>query len=150
MILKSVTFNKFFCRFLGGLLALLGFASCDDDVVMYGTPVDTFKPMGSYDIKGVVTDERGNAVSGATMLLRNEVVDGEWVTIYDADVRTDADGKYQLVGSAVANSKVRIVCRPDDKVFYADSVEIVLENPEYNGGNIGTAKAEENFTLRTK
>lgn len=76
---------------IGGLLALLGFSSCDkigDEPCEYGTPNADYKMMGT------VTDEAGNPLKGI-QVAKEELDKGNKYPLRDT-VYTDASGKFSF------------------------------------------------------
>ncbi len=64
---QSSKWLRAFNVFLSSILALLGYTSCGESSVEYGTPY------AKYEIKGKVTDkENKNAVSGARVIVKAE------------------------------------------------------------------------------
>lgn len=62
---QSSKWLRAFNVFLSSILALLGYTSCGESSVEYGTPY------AKYEIKGKVTDkENKNAVSGARVIVK--------------------------------------------------------------------------------
>lgn len=73
-------------RLLSGAMVLLGFASCDDDKVMYGSPSVKFQ------VKGKVTSDIGTPLEGIQVIVRanwDNNSQGRADTIY-----TDAKGEF--------------------------------------------------------
>lgn len=60
----SIRVKNLFESLLAGAVSLLGFSNCDNQEVMYGTP------MSFYEIKGTVTDETGRPVDGTRVIMR--------------------------------------------------------------------------------
>lgn len=146
--------NKKFVKFMGRisamLLALLGFAACDeysgkDTPVMYGTP------NGTYEVKGKVTTEDGApvedaiiTVSGAAHYNPNDVFMAE----------SDANGGYSVSGYGDPKKRKKVVCRPADDDLEPDSTIIELEYIDDGKGSdswyAGHADATVNFKLKSK
>lgn len=80
---------------LSALLALLGFGSCDKiGADEYGSPYL------EYQVKGQVTDEKGNPIEGIRVMVENETYgfsvnhDGLWKHAFADTVYTDANGRF--------------------------------------------------------
>ncbi len=129
---------------LAGALTLLGFSSCGDDELMYGTPTSY------YEIKGTVKTEAGNRVEGAQVIMRT--LDGKNAHTYPQDiVTTDSKGEYLLKTSGWPNPNIRIVCRPQDNTLEADSVDMSVSFKDADGiWDRGTARETVDFTLKFK
>lgn len=78
---------------IGGLLALLGFSSCDliDPKCEYGCP------NADYKVLGTVTDEAGNPLKGI-QVAKEEIKEGDEFPIRDT-VYTDESGKYTFAAN---------------------------------------------------
>lgn len=139
------------CAFL---LALMGF-SCsslevDDEeemLLMYGCPT------GSYEVKGMVTNEEGKPVSDAIIRVTDEHNRSDSY-VFESDT-TDAQGFYTATGTHVSYKKIKIVCLPQDGIHKADSTLVELEykkaeNKEDHFWYVGHAETTVNFTLKKK
>ena len=79
---------------IGGLLALLGFSSCDkigNNACEYGVP------NADYKVLGTVTDEAGNPLKGI-QVAKEEIKKGDELPIRDT-VYTDENGKYTFAAN---------------------------------------------------
>lgn len=87
---QSSKWLRAFNVFLSSILALLGYTSCGESSVEYGTPY------AKYEIKGKVTDkENKNAVSGARVIVKALNRDLRPLSSYFTDtVYTDKEGNY--------------------------------------------------------
>lgn len=131
-----------------GMLAMLGFPSCDNEVEdMYGTVYSKF------EINGEVTDENGNPVDDAMVIVRSLSTEDGFETAYGCDtVKTETSGKYIVTGSGT-QSKVRVVAQDPSGKLEADSTEVNLDYKNIDSKNIwGRYKADAtvNFKLKEK
>jgi len=131
---------------LSSIIAMLGFSACGNEELMYGTPT------GTFEVKGTVTDSDGSPMSGAYVIHRRGI-HGDQTAGYslpgDTAV-TGSNGSYILSGEAYDQS-IKLVCKPNNNEFEADSTNIPLR---FTGGNgewdKGHADAIQDFTLRKK
>lgn len=79
---------------IGGLLALLGFSSCDG----IGPKCEYGTPNADYKVLGTVTDEAGNPLKGI-QVAKEETAKGRDYTLRDT-VYTDEGGKYLFEDNA--------------------------------------------------
>lgn len=133
------------------LLGLLGFSSCDDNgsnLCMYGTP------NGSFELKGTVTDEQGQPVDDAQVIIKEyngyNGTDEQFAAI--DTIGTDENGDYSASGSVFPGSPLRVVCQPGQSNLEADSVTV---KPEFKGKKsdgwyVGHAVIDRDFILKRK
>ena len=144
--MKKITFktSQIISSMIAGTLSILGFSSCDNAECMYGTPT------GHYEIKGTVTEESGQPVEGAKVIMRH--IDNNQTFTYHGDtVVTDSKGDYMLKTSGWPNSKIRMVCKPEDNTFEADSINMTVSFKDSDGvWNHGTARETVDFILKPK
>lgn len=140
----SIRVQSLLGSLLAGAISLLGFSSCGDEEIMYGTPT------GYYEIKGTVKTEAGSSVEGAQVIMRT--LDGKNAHTYPQDiVTTDSKGEYLLKTSGWPNPNIRIVCQPQDNTLEADSVDMSVSFKDADGmWNRGTARETVDFTLKFK
>lgn len=144
---------------LGGILALLGFSSCDNTVIggmaMYG------QPHADFTVKGTVTDEDGNPVEGIRTVVDSYL---EWTdhagyeysqldltdTLY-----TGSDGKVQMKSSIFdAGRLVVTLTDVDGEMNGGTFEEQVIEDLQVNktkegeGWYTGAYEAEFKATLK--
>ena len=144
--MKKITFktSQIISSMIAGTLSILGFSSCDNAECMYGTPT------GHYEIKGTVTEESGQPVEGAKVIMRH--IDNNQTFTYHGDtVVTDDKGDYMLKTSGWPNSKIRMVCKPEDNTLQADSINMTVSFKDSDGvWNHGTARETVDFILKPK
>lgn len=124
------------------LLALLGFAACEGEV-MYGTPT------GSFEIKGKVTTEDGAPVDEAVIVVA-PLEGGNACDVAKAE--SDASGNYLITGTGWPDRQKKVVCTPAVDYLEPDSTVIQLK---YGGKDTddwyqGHADATVNFKLKYK
>lgn len=123
---------------LSGVLALLGYSCSDEKEDMYGTPV------GTYEVKGTVSDAEGNPVSGAKVA--SGLVDSP---VNIDSTLTNSKGEYALKGVIFPTNTLRMICTPSDKDMKADTANVELKFKGGDGSwNRGSAEVEHNFTVR--
>lgn len=144
--MKKITFktSQIISSMIAGTLSLLGFSCSDNAPAMYGTPT------GYYEIKGTVTEESGQPVEGAKVIMRH--IDGNQTFTYHGDtVVTDSKGDYMLKTSGWPNSRIRMVCKPEDNKLEADSIDMTASFKDSDGAwNHGTARETVDFSLKFK
>ncbi|WP_291528000.1 radical SAM-associated putative lipoprotein [Bacteroides sp. UBA939] len=139
-----------FCnRILSGGLALLGFSACDRfAAVEYGMPYCHF------EIKGKVQNELQQPVSGARILVKELLDNGEQLNLYHSDtVYTERNGDYQFLDKYAVpdRRKYRIVCEDVTGEHKSDSTEIQMEpTGPHDGWFEGEDSKEVNFNLKKK
>lgn len=143
--------NRFTAVLFSGIIALLGFSSCEDDggmnVVMYGAPY------GEFEVKGTVTDVDGNPLENTQIITRPVVRDydgNQYVHYYNSDTTyTDAYGNFELNNDNAFSDYLRIVANPANKTLESDSIRQRLN---YSGGDnswyMGKAKITQDFILK--
>lgn len=137
---------------LSGVLALLGYTSCDGGIFGKETPDEYGTPYAKYEIKGKVTDE-GQPVSDARIILRKGQLTGGDAIGFDPvsdTVYVGKDGTYLFEGSGPAYDRLRTVCEDPSGEYKSDSVEVT---PHYRGGDgwyKGGSTDEVNFQLKKK
>ena len=137
---------------LAGLLSLLGFSSCGDADLEYGTPHAT------YEIKGKVTDEAGKPIPDVHVQCSTEYT-RENSHGYDRipAVRTSSDGTYLSRFGEFPTSSIRVVVTDVDGEangsFQPDSVDIIITQKDYKKPSghwdEGTA-TKENISFKLK
>lgn len=110
-------------RTCAALLALLGF-SCsskdDPDIpAMYGCP------MGSFVVKGTVTNEEGTPIPDAVVRVTEPHVDSEMWSISRGE--TNSQGNYSVEEGSVPVESIKIVCLSPGNVYAPDSITVALE-----------------------
>lgn len=132
---------------LAGALSLLGFSSCSDEELMYGTPTSIYETKHCA-IKGTVRTATGSGVEGAQVIMRRLNGKDAYTSPRDI-VTTDGKGDYLIKSDipAVSELRIRIVCRPGDPALEADSIEMKLN---FKGSGSDTASETADFTLKYK
>lgn len=143
----SITAGTIVRAMLAGALTLLGFSSCGDDELMYGTPTSYYETK-HCEIKGTVRTETGSGVEGAQVIMRRLNGKDAYTSPRDI-VTTDSKGDYLIKSdiSDVSELRIRIVCRPADPALEADSIEMKLN---FKGSGSDTARETVDFTLKYK
>lgn len=131
-------------------LAVLGFGCTSDtpdnpEICMYGTPI------GSFEIKGIVTDENNNPVANAEVRVTGPETPSGISSM--ATSNTDAKGTYNAIGAGIPPyGKLKVVCLPGESVLDADStsveVKYVKDKHDKNEWSSGKAEATVNFKLK--
>lgn len=121
MNLKS-KLSALISRFCVAMLALLGYSCGSSSVypdIMYGTPT------GSFEIKGTVTNEKGEPLRDALIRVADPNVDsGIWSI--ERSVTNDG-GNYDINGSWSASDKLKIVCIPPGNAYKTDSITVPVK-----------------------
>lgn len=140
----SIRVKNLFESLLAGAVSLLGFSNCDNQEVMYGTP------MSFYEIKGTVTDETGRPVDGARVIMR--MLDNKKALAVRSDTAfTDSKGGYQILDQTISTRyKIRMVCQPVNDSLEADSINITPSFKDNGDGWTHTARETVDFTLKFK
>lgn len=125
-------------------LAVLGFGCASDNSDMYGTPI------GSFEIKGIVTDENNNPIGNAEVrVTAPELPSGVYSM---ATAKTDSQGNYTAQGTDLPLKNLKVVCLPGESLLNADStsveVKYVKDKHDKNEWNVGKAEATVNFKLK--
>lgn len=138
---------------LAGLLTMLGFnVSCDDERVEYGTPKAT------YQIKGKVKSEQGEAIKGIQVLIEN--IEEVYYIRRDSTL-TKEDGSFDLnMGDFPDKTNTYRVISSDidgsenGGSFESDTTMVTFNSSELRGGkgawNWGSATKEIRITLKKK
>ncbi len=122
------------------LLALLGFSSCSNNELMYGTP------FGSFEMKGSVTDDSGKPISEAE--IRVTYTDMPSGVFSIGSIHTEHNGTYALKENEWASS-LKVVCIPHQTDLQPDSV-IVDMNYKGADGEWYKGHAEEIVDFKLK
>ncbi|MBP3299139.1 MAG: radical SAM-associated putative lipoprotein [Muribaculaceae bacterium] len=145
--MKHFSLSAILARMCAACLALLGFGCSSDDkdpdvLCMYGTPT------GDYEIKGKVSNENGDPVSGASIRATDpHDHSGEFAHIKTV---TGSDGSYSMARSG-DNRMIMVVCTPADRSLEPDSVVVTLDfKGDAKGWNLGHAEQTVDFTLKKK
>lgn len=129
-----------------GMLTLLGFGCDNNGEVMYGTPI------GSFEIKGSVTDENGNEIEGAA--IKVTVPDMPSGVYSFAKGETDGMGQYSVDGETIPYDKMKVVCIPANENLEADSTVVdmkyVRDKHNSDDWNEGHADATVDFKLKKR
>lgn len=120
---------------LAGILALLGFSSCES-TEEYGSP------HAEYTVKGSVTDEKGNALEGIGIYKSIEFQYRKPDTVY-----TNKKGEFEITDLA---KEIKLIAEdvdgPKNGLFKKDSVEVTFSNEDFyekgKGWYKGAAKKE--------
>lgn len=121
---------------LSGVLALLGYTSCDSLGIGGETPVEYGSPYARYEIKGKVVDKETKAtVEGARIIVKPM----QWQSdetyppqAFDT-LQTDKDGDYLYQNEATVTDRFRVVCEDPSDVLKADSTTVEMK-PEGGEG----------------
>ena len=165
------SFSKLFAstvaRICGALITLLGFSGCNNDgpnigPEMYGTPYATF------EVKGMVTDEKDQPVADATIRVADELshkqhpAEVENVSgsdeiaeeyYYFAKTVTNQEGIYSISQRLeYAPESLRIECLPADPNLEPQTVIVDMEYNKTNGDewHEGHAVLTVDFKLKAK
>ncbi len=141
-------FNKQISIFLtsvcSAILSFLGFSSCTNNEVMYGMPT------GTFEIKGVVTSEEGNAVENAE--IRVTPPDAPSGVYSLQTTTTNLDGQYITKGQSYAEQRLKVVCIPSNPKLEADSVIVKMNYNKDKADTwyVGYAEEVVDFKLKEK
>lgn len=131
---------------LSGVLALLGYTSCDS---IGDSPVEYGSPHADYEIKGKVTDkETRSAVEGAHVVVKPMQWNSDETypsQLYDT-LYTDKDGAYLYRSSGMID-RFRVVCEDPSGVHKADSTLLNMNPEGGEGWYKGSDSQEANFEL---
>ena len=132
---KDKKFRQMLMWMISSVITLLGFSGCgnigEPQPDMYGSPYVDF------EIKGKVTDEKGNAVKDALISMKGKFSENQnefhWVTpIYESPewqkyaIYSNDKGTYEIKQSS-PYSIVRVICTPaETSGLAADSVELKI------------------------
>ena len=137
-------------RICAVILGFLGFGcSSSEPELMYGTPT------GSFEIKGDVTDEAGEAISDAEVKVLPQDVPSsvDWAI---ANALTENNGTYTVAGDYFPDDTLKVVCLPPKgSNLEPDSVFTVMKYMTDNDHKAhawysGHANAVANFKLKKK
>lgn len=141
----SQNLTKLWTTLLTALLSVLGFAGCSDtkdEPLMYGTPT------GSFEIKGIVTDEANQPVENARIEVGHYYKDSTWHPMA-TPVTTGANGSYTVTEGGFDYTSVTVMCIPPDDTLETATKEVSLV---YQGGDgawdRGHATATVDFQLK--
>ncbi|MDE6792417.1 MAG: radical SAM-associated putative lipoprotein [Muribaculaceae bacterium] len=142
-------FSTFLTTVFSSFLAFLGFSSCDNDngseiSMMYGSPYGEFK------FSGLVTDEEGNPIKDARVIVRTHTDEEGSFFMLDSDtVATNASGEYKGERDTWVH-EARIVCQDPKGDFLPDSTVVALDYTKDRNETwyMGTANVTTNFTLK--
>jgi len=148
----KIKYLSVYSRIISFLLILLGFSSCDNGGVEYGTP------NAKFIVKGKVVDEKDNNIEGLKVALGRveSWSDVKKVTYYTDSINTDAEGSFKLSIDDFPKDQ-KFVIRYDNSDRQESSVSIRkidtvrFENPNFTNGsgnwyagettkNLGTVK----------
>ena len=136
---------------LGGLLALLGFTTCDGGADMYGTPY------ANFTIKGKVVNEGSTPIPDIEIkCLTEHHGDGRsWFDTIPA-ASTSSAGTFTCQFEEFPTGKIRIIATEVDGAlngsYKKDSTDITVSGNDYKGGKggwfKGSVEKEVNFILK--
>ena len=134
---------------LAGLLSLLGFSSCGNQVEEYGTPHADFK------VTGRVTDEAGEPLSGIRVVQTN--LKSDFPSPYDT-VYTASDGSFVREYSLFPADSVYIHMKIEDtaepSIYESDSIAVGFAKGDLKGADgswfLGAAEKVIDVKLKEK
>lgn len=143
---QSSKWLRAFNVFLSSILALLGYTSCGESSVEYGTLY------AKYEIKGKVTDkENKNAVSGARVIVKALNRDLRPLSSYFTDtVYTDKEGNYIYQNEDAMSENYQVVCEDPSNTYQSDSTRIKMEPEGGEGWYQGSDSRTVDFELDKK
>ena len=121
---------------LSGVLAMLGYTSCDSLGIGGETPVEYGTPYAKYEIKGKVTDrDTKAAVEGARVIVKplQWQSDETYPPVAFDTLQTDKDGNYLYQNEATVIDRFRVVCEDPSGALKADSTTVGMK-PEGGEG----------------
>ncbi len=154
-------------KFLRWVLRVLGISAVGTTVTAcYGIPLPLGGqavmygcPMATYTVKGTVTDEAGNPVTSADVILRSlgkdkqnlkaegdKFYDLEW---YHDTLKVDSEGKYEFIRreTSFGEEDYRVVVQAE--TYKPDSLEITMRASGGDGDwNFGSDDAIVDFELK--
>lgn len=135
-------------RLLSGAMALLGFSACGsngDYALEYGMP------HADYEIKGSVTDEAGNELSGMRIITKTLIGEREDDPYFRDTVATNAAGTFVLEKkNETSEGRYRVVCEDPAGVYKVDSTDIQMKPKGGKGWYQGSDSKEVNFELKKR
>lgn len=135
-------------RLLSGAMALLGFSACGgngENSLEYGMP------HADYEIKGSVTDEAGNGLSGMRIITKTLIGEREDDPYFRDTVATNATGVFVLEKkNETSEGRYRVVCEDPAGVYKADSTDIQMKPKGGKGWYQGSDSKEVNFELKKR
>lgn len=155
--MKKATHNRRWMKvsngFLSGVLALLGYTSCDSSETDGETPVEYGTPYAKYEIKGKVTDKDTKAaVEGARVIVKPM----QWKSdetfppqAFDT-LKTDKGGDYLYQNEMTVTDRYRVVCEDPSGTLKADSAIVEMDPQGGEGWYQGSDSQEVNFELEKR
>lgn len=153
--------RRWLTAILSTLIGMLGFSGCgnifEPQADMYGSPY------AEFELKGKVTDEKGNPVKDALISMKGKFSDNQeefqWVTpVYENPewqkyaVYSNDKGAYEIKQGS-PYSIVRVICTPAEASgLAADSVElkITYKRDKKDSWYMGSYSGTVNFKLKEK
>lgn len=134
-------------RMLSGVLVLLGFSSCGEERIEYGSPY------ASYEVKGKVTDTGNTPLKDMRIQIKRMYKKDGTYQLYPGfpmdTLYTDSSGKYLFKESDML-SRYRVICEDPNNAYTADSTEVTMEPSGGSGWYMGSDSKEVNFQLKKK
>ena len=139
---------SFYVKVVSFLLMLLGFQSCNTAMVEYGTPSATFKVKGKVqdsDTKEPIKNVRAVLVRVQHHENSNQKIEN----IYETDtVYTNNAGEFSTSVTSFPKSNVEFKIKfadvddVENGEYESKDVEVIFDNPEYQGGSGSWYKGE--------
>lgn len=138
-------------RMLSGVLALLGFTSCDGEGLGQAT-CEYGQPYAKYEIKGKVVDAEQQAISNVRIIVKQlEQKSNElFPYAYPDTVYTKKNGEYIYEKGGTNYGRFRVVCEDPTGVYEADSTVVEMKPTGGEGWYVGSDSKVENFELKKK
>lgn len=141
----KVNISSLLTRICAAGVALLGFNSCANEECMYGTPY------GTFEIKGSVTTENGEAVDNASIRFADPNAPSG---LYPYDTSsTNNRGDYEIKGHGFYPD-LKVVCVPENEALEADSVVVnmdyISKSKKKDPWDSGHAEKIVDFKLKNK
>lgn len=141
-----------FCnRTMSGVLALLGFTSCEG-LGLGNEPCEYGQPYARYEIKGKVVDAQKQAISNARIVVKQLEMKSDEVVHFDRPdtVYTQESGDYIYKKEGTSYGRFRVVCEDPSGVYKADSTVVEMKPAGGKGWYEGSDSKVENFELKKK
>ena len=141
----KVRFYRWYNAVLTVLLSMLGYgcSSSEEDVEMYGTPVEYGAPHSDYIVKGQVTDEADTPVKGVkTFLKQVDKTEAGTITFGMDSIQTNETGGYQLGYTGLPQTDIKLIVEDVDGEanggeFLSDTLDVNFDNATQTGKGDG-------------
>lgn len=138
-------------RMLSGVLALLGFTSCDGLGLGQAT-CEYGQPYAKYEIKGKVVDTEQQSISNARIIVKplERNSDNLFPYAHHDTVYTQKNGEYLYENHGTSYGRFRVVCDDPSGTYKPDSTVVEMKPTGGKGWYEGSDSKVENFELKKK